>query len=57
MQMVEFQQWLGFLLIMSILTVGFWILFFLMSILPYWIFGALKEQAKDRKAAKEQKAA
>lgn len=52
--MIEFQQWLGFLLIAVIGLVGFWIFFFLISLLPYWIFGALKDHYKQKKAQNEQ---
>lgn len=52
MQMVEFQQWLGFLLIMIIGMAGFWIFFFLLSILPYWIGGFLKDRMRERKEKK-----
>lgn len=51
--MFEFDQWLGFLLIMVILIIGFWIMLFLMGILPYWIFGALKDRREQMKAEKE----
>jgi hypothetical protein len=51
--MFEFQQYLGFLLFLTILTMGFWLMFFLVSFLPYWVTGALFEMYKERKAKKD----
>ncbi|MGC4039552.1 MAG: hypothetical protein QM710_01820 [Flavobacterium sp.] len=52
--MFEFQQYLGFLLFMTVLTIGFWLMMFLISfIVPYWIFGGVKELLQERKAQKE----
>ena len=44
--MFEFDQYLGFLAFLTILTIGFW-LFFVLLIIPYWVFGALKERIED----------
>lgn len=52
--MFEFQQYLGFLLFLTILTIGFWLMIFLVSFLPYWIGGALFERYKERRAKKKQ---
>lgn len=52
--MIEFQQYLGFLLILIIGTAGFWIFFFLISILPYWILGHFKDLRKQKKAKQKQ---
>lgn len=53
--MFEFQQYLGFLLFLTILTIGFWLMIFLISFIPYWITGAfidnLKQKREARKAA------
>jgi len=46
--MIHFDQWLGFLLIMTLLVIGFWIMFFVVSLLPYWIYGALKNPVKKK---------
>ena len=58
--MFEFDQYLGFLAFLVILTMGFWLMIFLMAILPYWIGGSvgelLKEKKEARKKAKEKKA-
>mgnify|MGYP003483770597 CR=1 FL=1 len=52
--MFEFSQYLGFLLFLTILTIGFWLMFFLVGFVQYWIGGALWEMYKERKAKKEQ---
>lgn len=44
--MFEFDQYLGFLAFLTILTTGFWLMFFLIGILPYWIGGSLYERWK-----------
>ncbi len=53
--MFEFQQYLGFLAFLTILTIGFWLLIFLTAIIPYWIGGALMERLKEMKEAKKAK--
>lgn len=50
--MFEFQQYLGFLLFLTILTIGFWLMFFLIGFVQYWIGGAIIELIKERKAKK-----
>lgn len=55
--MIQFDQWLGFLLIAVIGMAGFWIFMFLLSILPYWIMGYFKDLKKQKKAEKAQKTA
>lgn len=45
--MFEFDQYLGFLAFLAILTIGFWLLIFLTAIIPYWIGGALKERLME----------
>ncbi|HLF51417.1 hypothetical protein [Flavobacterium sp.] len=52
--MFEFSQYLGFLLFLTILTIGFWLMFFLVGFVQYWIGGALWERYKERKAKKQQ---
>ena len=44
--MFDFDQYLGFLAFLTILTIGFWLMIFLVSIIPYWIGGALIENMK-----------
>lgn len=56
--MFEFDQYLGFLSFLTILTIGFWLMIFLLTfVIPYWLIGALREYIKfGRKAeGKEQK--
>jgi hypothetical protein len=51
--MFEFQQYLGFLLFLTILTIGFWLLFFLAAFVQYWIGGSLWEMYKEWRAKKQ----
>ena len=49
--MFEFDQYLGFLAFLTILTIGFWLMIFLLTfVIPYWIFGAAIERMKEKKA-------
>jgi hypothetical protein len=51
--MFEFDQYLGFLAFLSILTLGFCLMIFLLTfVIPYWLIGALKEFLKERKENK-----
>ncbi len=50
--MFEFDQYLGFLAFLTILTIGFWLMIFLISFIPYWIGGALYENWKLKREAK-----
>lgn len=56
--MFEFEQYLGFLLFLTVLTIGFWLMIFLASIVPYWIGGSIMELIKEKKEkrAKEKQA-
>ena len=46
--MFDFDQYLGFLAFLSILTLGFWLMIFLITfVIPYWIGGALIERLKE----------
>ena len=55
--MFDFDQYLGFLAFLTILTIGFWLMIFLASFVPYWIGGALtqlfKGKMEERKAKKQ----
>lgn len=51
--MFEFDQYLGFLAFITILSIGFWLMFFLVGIIPYWIGGALMEELSERKKRKK----
>ncbi|WP_340063050.1 hypothetical protein [Ascidiimonas aurantiaca] len=51
--MFEFDQYLGFLSFLTILTIGFWLMIFLLTfMIPYWLGGALMEMLKERREAK-----
>ena len=52
--MFEFDQYLGFLAFLTILTIGFWLMIFLVAFIPYWIGGAHLENWKLRKEAREE---
>ncbi|WP_186826873.1 hypothetical protein [Seonamhaeicola algicola] len=57
--MFEFDQYLGFLAFLTILTIGFWLMIFLLTfVIPYWIFGSsierLKEIIEEKKAKRAQ---
>lgn len=57
--MFDFDQYLGFLAFLTILTIGFWLMIFLLTfVIPYWIGGSLiefvKEKIEERKLKKEQ---
>jgi len=53
--MFEFQQYLGFLAFLTILTIGFWLMIFLVTfIVPYWIFGGVKELLQERSAKRNE---
>ena len=47
--MFEFQQYLGFLLFLTILTIGFWLMIFLVGFVQYWLGGAIMELIKERR--------
>jgi hypothetical protein len=50
--MFTFAQYLGFLAFLTILTIGFWLMIFLVHFVFYWIGGALFELYKEKKAQK-----
>ncbi len=51
--MFEFDQYLGFLSFLTIVTIGFWLMIFLLTvIIPYWVGGAILELLKERREAK-----
>ena len=53
--MFEFQQYLGFLAFITILTIGFWLMIFLVTfIVPYCIYGGVKELLQERQAKKNE---
>jgi hypothetical protein len=51
--MFDFDQYLGFLAFLTILTIGFWLMIFLLTfVVPYWLFGNIKELLKERRDKK-----
>ena len=50
--MFTFQQYLGFLMFLTILTIGFWLMIFLIHFCMYWVGGASWELYKERRAKK-----
>ena len=52
--MFDFDQFVGFSIFLTISTIGFWLLIFLLTfVVPYWLFGSWIEMYKERKAAKK----
>ncbi|MDN3707879.1 hypothetical protein QW060_19485 [Myroides ceti] len=51
--MFEFQQYIAFLIGLTIMTMGFWLMIFLINFVFYWVTGAVKELVKEKKAKKE----
>ena len=44
---MEFDQYLGFILFLTVLTMGFWLMILLLTfIIPYWVSGAFFERMK-----------
>ncbi len=54
--MFEFDQYLGFLAFLTIVTIGFWLMILLILwIVPYWVGGTLREMWKERREARRAK--
>ena len=54
--MFEFDQYLGFLAFLTIATIGFWLMIFLLTfVVPYWVGGSIIEMIKEKKEAKRKK--
>ena len=52
--MFEFDQYLGFLAFLTILTIGFWLMIFLITfVIPYWIGGSVIERLNEIKEEKK----
>ena len=48
--MFEFDQYLGFLLFMTVVTMGFWLMILLLTfIIPYWVTGSFFEWLNEEK--------
>ena len=51
---METDVFLGFLAFLTIFTMGFWMLIFLLTfVVPYWLFGNLMENWKLKRAEKK----
>lgn len=55
--MFEFQQFIAFLIGITVLIMGFWLMLFLISFVFYWAFGGAIDLIKENKAKKEQEQA
>ena len=53
---MEIGQFLGCLVFLTVFTMGFWMLIFLLTtVVPYWLFGNLMESWKLKREAKKAK--
>ena len=53
--MFDFDQYLGFLAFLTILTIGFWLMIFLLTfVVPYWLFGNIIELWKEKRKKKKE---
>ena len=53
---MEFQQFIGFTVFLTVFTMGFWMMIFLITfVIPYWIIGYLREEFQLKRAAKKNK--
>ena len=52
--MFEFQQYLGFIVAMTVITMAFWLLIFLVGFACYWAIGGARELIKEKKSKREQ---
>lgn len=51
--MMTLSQFAGFLVFLTVFTIGFWLMIFLITfVIPYWIVGYLREEWKYRKEKK-----
>ena len=52
--MFDFDQYLGFIAFLTILTIGFWLMIFLLTfVIPYWVGGSIIEMIKEKRAARK----
>ncbi|MEC4114335.1 hypothetical protein [Myroides pelagicus] len=51
--MFEFQQYLAFIIGMTVITMAFWLLIFLVGFASYWAVGGAREALKEKKANRE----
>jgi len=51
---MDLSQFSGFLIFLTVLTMGFWLMIFLISfVIPYWIIGYLREERKYKRMERE----
>lgn len=50
--MFEFQQFIAFIIGLTIMTMGFWLMIFLISFVLYWATGGAIDLMKEKKAKK-----
>jgi len=50
---MEFSQYLGFLAFLTIISIGFWLMMFLVPFVMYWVTGGAIELAKEKRAEKK----
>ena len=48
--MFQFQQFLGFLAFLTVFTMGFWLMLFLINFVIYWAIGGAADLIKERNA-------
>ncbi len=51
--MFEFQQYVAFLIGMGILTMGFWLMIFLVGFAFYWAIGGAKDLLNEKAAKRK----
>jgi antibiotic biosynthesis monooxygenase (ABM) superfamily enzyme len=53
--MIEFDQYLGFLAFLTILTIGFWLMIFLITfVIPFWLTGNFMQWFKEKRQKAKQ---
>lgn len=53
---MQFDQFLGYLIFMAIFTMGFWLMIFVLSfVVPIWVIGGIKEMFSSKKKTKKAK--
>lgn len=52
---MEFTQYLGFLAFLTVISIGFWLMMFLVPFVMYWVTGGAIELLKERRNNKKDK--
>ncbi|WP_185965522.1 hypothetical protein [Flavobacterium zepuense] len=50
---MEFSQYLGFLAFLTIISIGFWLMMFLVPFVMYWVTGGAIELIKEKRTEKK----